>query len=181
MKSVAVFILLSLLMCLTSCGEFGGNYRKVLVERDTLLAQSQRTEAQLEELKSYVDAISMSLDNIAAEANRLDFYKAGKNEKDLYYLYGVLAFYDFLDARYDSFNLPYPKMKECYDGNNWRYIGFMETGKHRTIRVNWQINSNMDNPGGYRHLVFGNFAGYGNGQMMLASQINACDDILNTF
>ena len=71
MKSVAVFILLSLLMCLTSCGEFGGNYRQVLVERDTLLAQSQRTEAQLEELKSYVDAISMSLDSIAAEESML--------------------------------------------------------------------------------------------------------------
>ena len=127
-----------------------------------------------------MDKLLDALDNIASEANQLNFYKAGKSEKDLYYLYGVLAFYDFLNARYDSFNLPYPKMKECYDGNNWRYIGFMETGKHRTIRVNWQINSNMDNPGGYRHLVFGNFAGYGNGQMMLASQINACDDILTT-
>lgn len=125
-----------------------------------------------------MDKLLNALDNIAAEANRLDFYKAGKNEKDLYYLYGVLAFYDFLSDRYDSYNLPYPKMKECFDGNKWRYVGFMETGQHRTIRINWQINANMDNPDGYRHLVFGNFAGYGNGQMMPASQINACGDIL---
>ncbi len=126
-----------------------------------------------------MDKLLDALDNIAKEANKLDFYKAGKPEKDLYYLYGVLAFYDFLNDRYASCNLPYPKMKECYDGNKWRYVGFMETGKHRTIRVNWQINANMDNPGGYRHMVFGNFAGYGNGQMMLADQINACGDILS--
>ena len=111
-----------------------------------------------------MDRLLDALDNIAKEANLLDFYKAGKSEKDLYYLYGVLAFYDFL--------------KESYDGNKWRYVGFMETGQHHTIRVNWQINANMDKPDGYRHYIFGNFAGYGNGQMMLANQINACSDIL---
>ena len=125
-----------------------------------------------------MDKLLDALDNIAKEANRLDFYKAGKSEKDLYYLYGVLAFYDFFSDRYDSYNLPYPNMKESYDGNKWRYVGFLETGKHRTVRINWQINANMDNPNGYKHFVFGNFAGYGNGQMMLASQIDACGDIL---
>lgn len=131
-------------------------------------------------LMPMIDRLLNSLDNIAKEANQLDFYKAEKRESDLYYLYGVLAFYDFLTDRYSHLNLTYPKMKECYDGNKWRYVGFMETGQYHTVRVNWQINANMDNPDGYRHLIFGNFAGYGNGQMMLASSINACSDILAT-
>lgn len=131
-------------------------------------------------LMPMMDRLLEAIDNIAKDTNQLKFYKAQKSEHDLYYLYGALAFYDFLSSIYSHLNMPCPKMKECYDGNKWRYVGFMETGKHHRNSVNWQINTNMDNPNGYKHLVFGNFAGYGNGQMMQANQINACSDILST-
>lgn len=127
-----------------------------------------------------MDRLLDALDNIAKEANELNFYKAGKSESDLYYLYGALAFYDFLSSIYSHLHLPNPKMQVRYDGNKWRYVGFMETGQHHRICVNWQINANIGTTGGLRHLVFGNFAGIPTGKMMMDTQINACEAILTS-
>jgi len=127
-----------------------------------------------------MDRLLDALDNIATEASQLDFYKAGKSETDLYYLYGVLAFYDFLNDRYSHLHPVYPKMKECYDGNKWRYAGFMETEKHRRTSISWQINTNMGVKEGYRHMIFGNFGGFWNIKMLPDAQLNACTDILAT-
>lgn len=131
-------------------------------------------------LMPMMDQLLDALDNIAKEANQLNFYKAGKTEKDLYYLYGVLAFNCFLGEEYSHLNLTYPEMPKRYDGNKWRYCGFMETGKHRTVRINWQISANMGTKNGYRHTVLGNFGGIPTGTMMKDVHINACEDILTT-
>lgn len=116
-----------------------------------------------------------ALDNIAAEANQLNFYKGGKSENDLYYLYGALAF-NHLSEIFST--LPCPSIPERYDGHHWRYIGFSETGQHRRIRIS--INSSGNEETGYSSVSFGGFAQYSLLEMISNNYINACKDILAT-
>ena len=131
-------------------------------------------------LMPIMDRLLEALDNIAKETNLLNFYKAGKSESDLYFLYGAIAFNQFLHERYSHLNIPKPKMATRYDGNCWRYCGFMETGNHPIIMIHTQINANSGADSGYRHMVLGNFAGFSKGTMMMNTHLKACYDILST-
>lgn len=121
-----------------------------------------------------MDQMLEALKNIAETAGRIDFYKAGKGEKDLFYLYSVMAF-SHMSQR--CCTLPYPPIKEKSDGYEWCYIGNMETGKHKRIRIMMQHGANLKSRGGYSHTVYCP-DGFPMRQMMFDECINACEDIL---
>lgn len=116
-----------------------------------------------------------ALDGIAKEAAKIGFYKAEKSEDDLFYLYGVMAF-SYASAHYCK--LPYPQFKKRYDGNAWRYLGNMETGKHRRIGVGIQQSANLGSRGGCSHTAYNSISGITFRQMMYDNYINVCEDIL---
>lgn len=76
--------------------------------------------------------------------------KAEKSEADLFYLYGVMAF-SYASEHYCK--LPYPWFKKKYDGNQWCYLGNMETGKHRRIGIGTQHSANLGSRGGCSHIA----------------------------
>ena len=117
-----------------------------------------------------------ALDGIADEAAKIDFYKAGKSETDLYYLYGVMAF-SYASKQYC--HLPYPGFKKKYDGNEWCYLGNMETGKHRRIGIGTQHNANLGSCGGYSHTTYHAINGIVFRPMMYDNYIKVCEDILH--
>ncbi len=79
-------------------------------------------------LMPIMDKLISALDAIAKDSAGVDFYRADVAEKDLYYLYGAMAF-QAMTPKYNK--LPYPEIKKRYDGYNWSYSGHMETGKHK--------------------------------------------------
>lgn len=87
-------------------------------------------------LMPIMDKLISALDGIAKDSARVDFYRADIAEKDLYYLYNASAF----DAMLNKYNkLPYPEIKKRYDGYNWSYSGYMETGKHKRTSIGTEI------------------------------------------
>ena len=128
-------------------------------------------------LMPMIDKLLTALDNIAEEADRLDFHKGGKSKQDLYYLYGVLAF-SYLSKHYSR--LPYPAIPKRYDGNYWRYIASMETGQHPRKGIGTQMNNNYANNGAYTYSIHCAFAGYTWRPMMSDHIINVCEEILST-
>lgn len=123
-----------------------------------------------------MDKLLKALEDIAKEAGALDFYRAGKSEEDLFYLYGCMAF-SYASERYGC--LPYPRFPRKYDGNDWRYIGSMETGRHRRILLSVMHSSNNGQPKGYSHTSYAGINGMTYRNMMYDSYINACVDILH--
>lgn len=118
-----------------------------------------------------MDELLAALTNIAREAKEIDFYKAGKNEADLFYLYGCMAF-SYASEHYN--NLPYPGLQRKYDGYAWRYAGVMETGKHHRIHLcTWQFNSKD-----YSYTNYLGINGMAFRVMINDAYINACIDIL---
>lgn len=109
------------------------------------------------------------------ETDRIGHYTAEKSPDELHYLYLALAF-DYLSRKYSD--IDYPKIPVNYDGNKWRYLAFMESGKYSRISAGHQINANSDMIDGYRHEVF-NPHGFGFRNMMYDHHINVCSDILN--
>lgn len=128
-------------------------------------------------LMPMMEELLKALDGIAEEAGKIDFYKAEKREEDLYYLYGVMAF-AYASEHYNK--LPYPLFKKKYDGNNWCYVGNMETGRHRRISIGKQQCANLGSRGGYSHTVYNGISGIAFRQMMYDNYINVCEDILST-
>lgn len=122
-----------------------------------------------------MDELLKALEGIAGEAGKLDFYKAGKSEEDLFYLYGCMAF-SYAGERYGC--LPYPEFPKKYDGGNWRYIGNMETGRYRKTLLGVMHCSNNDRPKGYSHTCYVYINGMTDRDMMYDYYINACVDIL---
>ena len=122
-----------------------------------------------------MEELVKALDSIAKEAAKIDFYKAGKGEDDLFYLYGVMAF-SYASEHYCK--LPYPWFQRKYDGNDWCYIGNMETGKHRRIGINTQHCANLGSRGGCSHTTYNSISGITFRQMMYDNYINVCEDIL---
>ncbi len=122
-----------------------------------------------------LDDLLAALKEITTQAMKLDFYKAEKSETDLFYLFGVLAF-SYASAKYCS---PwYLGFKKRFDGNKWSYIGYMETGKHKRIRVSVQHSSNLGCRGGCSHKVFYGFSGIAYRPMMYDNYVNVCQDII---
>ncbi len=116
-----------------------------------------------------------ALFGIAEEAAKIGFHKAEKSETDLFYLYSVMAF-SYASEHYSK--LPYPWFKRKYDGNEWCYIGNMETGKHRRIMIGVQISTNQGSRGKCSHTVYHSINGITYRRMMYGIHINACEDIL---
>ena len=122
-----------------------------------------------------MDKMLNALNGIAEEAAKIDYYKAEKSETDLYYLYGVMAF-SYVSNHYCK--LPYPWFKKKYDGNEWCYLGNMETGKHRRTGIGTQYSANLGSRGGCSHTSYNNINGISYRQMMYDKYINICEDIL---
>ena len=116
-----------------------------------------------------------ALKALAEDAKSIDFYRAGKSEAELFYLYSVLA---IEHLRNDYSKLPCPPMEERYDGYRWRYIASMESGKHPRVSLNVQTCRNCGSRGHYYHTVYGHWAGFGFREMMYDNYINACEDML---
>lgn len=126
-------------------------------------------------LMPIMDKMLDALDSIAKEAAKIDFYKAGKSEEDLFYLYGIMAF-SYASEHYCK--LPYPWFKKKYDGNEWCYLGTMETGRHHRIGIGTQQSANLGSRGSCSHTVYHGISGITYRQMMYDNYINACEDIL---
>ena len=125
-------------------------------------------------LLSIIDELLTAINRIADEAGKIEFYKGDRNENDLWYLYGVMAF-DY--ARKHYCRLPYPRFKKKYDGHEWNYIGNMETGKHCRISMATQKSTNW---GGekYAFISYSSISGSKVRPMMYNNWIDACIDIV---
>ena len=126
-------------------------------------------------LMPVMEELIAALKEISGQAMKLDFYKAEKNERDLFYLFGALAF-SYASEKYCS--LPYPWFKKRFDGNEWSYIGNMETGRHKRVGIGVQHSANLGSRGCCSHKVFNFIPGTASRQMMYADYINVCQDIL---
>lgn len=126
-------------------------------------------------LMPIMEKLLKALDSIAEKAAKIDFYKAEKSEADLFYLYGVMAF-AYASKHYCE--LPYPRFKKKYDGNEWCYLGNMETGKHRRIGIGTQHSANLGSRGGCSHTTYNAISGITFRHMMYDHYINVCEDIL---
>ena len=122
-----------------------------------------------------MDRLLDALDGIAGEAADIGFYKAERCEGDLYYLYGIMAF-SYASVRWCK--LPYPRIRENYDGYCWRYIANMETGKHHRIGIGTQHSANLGSGGACSHTVYSGLGGTAFRKMMYDYYINVCEDIL---
>ena len=126
-------------------------------------------------LMPIMDELLTALKEISRQAMKLDFYKAEKSEADLFYLFGVLAF-SYANSKYCS--LPYPLFKKRFDGNEWSYIGNMETGKHKNVEIGVQHSANLGSRGCCSHKVFNSISGIAFRPMMYDNYINVCQDII---
>jgi len=114
---------------------------------------------------------------LAREAGKMEFYRAGKDENELFFLYGILAM-DLLAREYNP--LTYPEIPVSRDGFAWRYVGYRESGAHPRMSVGCCHCSNDGSRGHYSHTVYSNFGGFGWRTMMYDNWINVCEDILLT-
>lgn len=122
------------------------------------------------------DRMVKALKDIAAKAKDIDFYKAGRPESDLFYLYGIMAF-NYAKKYCTLTNL---ERKTKYDGYKWCYSGNMETGAHKRILIGTQHNANLGIGGHYTYTIYSGFNGVKKRKMMYDYEINACEDILKS-
>ncbi len=132
-------------------------------------------ENAVQVLMPIMDKIIDAINNIALEANKIDFYKAEKSEGDLWYLYGMMAF-AFISKKYCE--MPYPPIKVKYDGNAWCYIGNMETGKHHRLGIGVQYSGNLGGSGRYNHTTYNDISGIAWKKMMYNNYIDVCEGII---
>lgn len=121
------------------------------------------------------DNLINTLDNLASFAKQIDFYKAGKSDAELWYLYGAMAFLRLSDKNNP---IKYIERQPKYDGNRFTYNGYMESGKggYRT-RIGIQHSANLGSEGTYNHTTF-YFGGFAFRKMMYDNYINVCEKIL---
>lgn len=153
-----------------------GKYRTDFViwsDKYGIYLEENAEKALLPIMNKLIDALK----NIAEGAKNIDFYRAAKSEDDLFYLYGVRAFVYFKNK---FCTLPYPQMKEKYDGFRWCYIGSVETGAHPRFGLSVNCSANLGSRGNYSHDVYAHFGSLPFRPMMYDYYINACADILYT-
>ena len=126
-------------------------------------------------LMPVMDRLISALKAISLEAQKIDFYRAGKSQQDLFYLYGVMA---FLYARNKYSTLLYPPFEKSYDGYSWRYLGNMESGTYKNFRIGTQHSANLGSGGCVSHSSFSGIPNTGFRPMMKDCIINACADLL---
>ena len=122
-----------------------------------------------------MDKLFYALKKIADEAKNINFYRGGKSEDDLFYLYGVQAF-NYLRSAYCK--MPRVEIKPKYDGYRWAYIGSIETGAHPRIGLSVNCCGNYGTNGGYSHDVYCHFGNIRYRPIMTDNMINACVDIV---
>ncbi len=122
-----------------------------------------------------MDKLFDALKKIAEEAKNIDFYRGGKSEDDLFYLYGVQAF-KYMGPAYCK--MPRVEIKPKYDGYRWAYLGSVETGAHPRIGVTINSCGNYGTNGGYSHDVYCHFGNIRYRPMMTDNLVNACVDIV---
>lgn len=127
-------------------------------------------------LMPIMDKLISALEELYQKADKIDFYRADKKANELKFLYGVMAF-DYLSFKYS--NIEHPGRPINYDGNKWRYIGYMESGKYHRTGIGHQCCSNHGTDGTFRHDVYA-VNGFVFRDMMYDTYINACEDILNS-
>ena len=126
-------------------------------------------------MKPVLTPMLAALDAIAEDAKEIDFYRAGKTENELYYLYALLAI-SHMNNIYSR--LPNPEIREKYDGQRWCYIGNTESGTHKKIGFGIQCSMNLGSRGSYSHSVYAIGCGFSWRPMMIDYEINVCEDLL---
>lgn len=123
-------------------------------------------------LRPLAEELLSALNALANDAAALPFYRAGKRESDLFYLYSILAFV----AEGERYNpVPYPPIPRAWDGYTWRYIASAETV------APWRNIGEMKCVGArYSHLTYSGFAGLPNRAMMYDNCVNACAALITT-
>jgi len=119
------------------------------------------------------DKIIETLKKIADEADKIDFYKAGKDKKDLFYLYGIFVF-TYSTNRY--WKLPWSELETKYDGYKWEYVGNMETGEHKRPELKFIYTPN--GKGNYTYTSYFGLNGFSFRERMQNKYINVCEDII---
>ncbi len=115
-----------------------------------------------------------AFETLCSETGAIGHYRADKSEDELKFLYGAMAF-DFLSRKYCP--LEYPKIPENFDGNRWRYIGKMDTGKYHRTGIGFQINRNNRSGNTYGHWSLC-FRGFAFRSMMCDEYIAVCEELL---
>ncbi len=129
-----------------------------------------------------LDKLVEALEKLYEQAEMIDFYRAEKTPEELKFLYGVMAF-DYMGGKYKW--MDYPRIPLNYDGNRWRYIANMESGRYHRTGISVQCCSNRSDLSVFRpegaclHLVYA-IQGFGWRMMMYDTYINACHDIMLT-
>jgi len=126
-------------------------------------------------LMPVMDRLISALQKLYSEADKIDFYRGEKSENELKYLYGIMAF-EYLDGKYSD--IDYPRISENYDGNRWRYIANMESGKYHPIIIGRRCSANRGSKGTFMYIDWG-LSGFKFAELMYDNYINVCEDILS--
>lgn len=133
-------------------------------------------EHAAEYLEPVREKILSFLEKMFYAADKLPIYRAGKGADELHYLYGAMAF-DRIGRKYGNVGGD-PRIPENYDGNCWRYLASMETGKYkRTMITVHSCNPHMERTS-YSHCCY-MLEGFRHRDLMGKEEIFACESILN--
>lgn len=127
-------------------------------------------------------ALRDAMEKFLGGVKALSFYRAKKSEDEINYLCGTMAF-DALCAKYNTVDVSgdipsYPPIPANYDGQKWRYLGFMESGKYHRTGIGHQICMNRSGEcGTLQHDVFG-LRGFGFRNMMPDYELHVCEHLL---
>lgn len=126
-------------------------------------------------LAPILPAFRDAMEKFFGKIKQIPFYRAEKSKDEINYLCGIMAFVA-LCTKYNT--APYPLIPANYDGQKWRYLGFMESGKYHRMGIGHQICGNRSGEcGTLQHDVFGLY-GFGFRNMMMDYEIHVCEHLL---
>lgn len=153
-----------------------GKYKTNFIIYDNMIDDYAQNGEKL--LLPLIDKFTQILKSFSREISTIGIYKAGKDENELRYLYGILAFSE-LSKKYNPIsNINFPVR---YDGNRWSYLAHMEVEKRATrigIGLGMQHNANMGTGNSYSHTTYW-FDNFIFTPMMTDSMINICEKVIN--
>lgn len=104
-----------------------------------------------------------------------DLYRAGKEARELLYLYGILAL-NHLQGRYNPVQYTAPPLR--YNGFRWSYHAHLANGvKYPVSGLGSEASLNLGSRGTYAHYSY-HFNGFDYRPMMGSGAINVCEDVL---
>lgn len=127
-------------------------------------------------LMPVMDKLISALDGIAEDAAKVNFYRADVAEKDLYYLYGAMAFRT-MSLKYNK--LPCLEIKQRYDGYNWGYTGHMETSEHKRVWIGTETCGDGREQEWY-HVTYYGMNGISRRRDMFSEYVRVLVDIFET-